>query len=384
MRLMFAIVYTHSMEEMTRFYRDGLGLEAAIASPFFVELETGPTSLSLLAISPQQPVEFELCFGVDDIEAAVAGLRRRGMEFSDAVRQQEFGKVIHMRDPEGNVVSLLEPAVPVRGGANLSTVIVNSWDFGRSVMFYRDRLGLPVLGETPHWVEFGTGGARIAVHARAERPDAPAHAKQKIACAFEVEDLDAWAEQVAERGTPLATEPTEEQFGTYAEVVDPEGNLVVFREPPAVVPVPVVAAEAFEDDGIPQHVAMRKPVKKRSKAVSRVVVRPEYKDRTKNKTKNKTKNRAKATPGAKTLAKPASNGKPAKTVRVTSTRGGGPERTRLQPKTRTDTKRAKSKPAIGRLRKAERRTLSRKKQAVATASRAHPVKHAAAKQGRRK
>ena len=101
MRLMFAIVYTHSMEEMTRFYRDGLGLEAAIASPFFVELETGPTSLSLLAISPQQPVEFELCFGVDDIEAAVAGLRRRGMEFSDAVRQQEFGKVIHMRDPEG-------------------------------------------------------------------------------------------------------------------------------------------------------------------------------------------------------------------------------------------------------------------------------------------
>ena len=74
----------------------------------------------------------------------------------------------------------------------------------------------------------------------------------------------------------------------------------------------------------------------------------------------------------------------AKTVRVTSTRGGGPERTRLQPKTRTDTKRAKSKPAIGRLRKAERRTLSRKKQAVATASRAHPVKHAAAKQGRRK
>src|SRR5439155_13804186 len=140
--------------------------------------------------------------------------------------------------------------------------------------------------------------------------------------------------------------------------------------PPALVPVPATVAEAYEDDGVPLHSAMRKPLKKRSKAVSRVVVKPEYKEKANAK-------RARAKPRAK--AAPATNGKPSRPAKIKSTRGGGPDRTRLQPKTRSDSKRAKTKPAIGRLHKAERRTASRKKQAVAKVSRGRPVKRAAAK-----
>ena len=158
MRLMFAMVYSTNMEAMTRFYRDGLGFETASESPFFVEFATGLTSLALLAISPQQKPEFELCFGVGDIEASVARLRQRGMEFAGDIQQREFGKLIHMRDPEGTVISLLQSVQPSasHGEPDMATVIVNSWDFGRTSMFYRDRLGLPVLSETSHWVEFGT------------------------------------------------------------------------------------------------------------------------------------------------------------------------------------------------------------------------------------
>jgi predicted enzyme related to lactoylglutathione lyase len=363
---------------MVGFYRDQLGIKTAAASPFFVEFETGMTSLAVLAINPSQNPGFEMCFEVEDVDLASADLRHRGMEFMDEVQSQPFGRLVHMRDPEGVIVTLLQPEQPsaARGEPYLATAIVNTWDFGAGVRFYRDRLGLPVLAEAPHWMEFGTEGARIAVHARAERPDAPAHAGQKLACRFEVADLEGWAEELETRGTSLATPPTEAEFGFYAEVMDPDGNLVVFREPAAVIPLPAAAAEAFEDDDVPQHSAMRHPLKKRSKAVSRVAMKPEYKE-----TARDRQERAQSRPVAVTAA---SNGKPAKKVPVTSNRGAGPERTRLEPKTRSDPKRAKAKPAIGRLQKAERRSATSKKQAVATASRSRPVKRAAAKNGRKK
>ena len=148
-RLMFAMRYSSEVERMTEFYRDGLGIGTASESPYFVEFRSGMTSFSLLAIHPGETVHFELCFAVDDIESAITELRARSMEFTDELRSQPFGKLIHMRDPDGNVVTLLEPSRPSasRGEPHLAALIINTWDFGRTVMFYRDRLGLPVLAE---------------------------------------------------------------------------------------------------------------------------------------------------------------------------------------------------------------------------------------------
>src|SRR2546423_887743 len=100
MRLMYVMLYSSNINTMVAFYRDQLSIKAASASPFFVEFETGPTSLALLAINPSQNPGFELCFEARDVELAAADLRRRGMEFMDEVQSQPFGRLVHMRDPE--------------------------------------------------------------------------------------------------------------------------------------------------------------------------------------------------------------------------------------------------------------------------------------------
>jgi len=150
-KLTYAIVFTSDMRAMTEFYREALKLETAGESPFFTEFRTGATSFALLAIESEQKPEIELCFTTDRLDSDIRGLRARGMRFADEVRQQPFGRIIHMRDPEGTLVTLLEPTRPAAGSGEpeLGTTIVNAWDFGAAVNFYRERLGLATLAELP-------------------------------------------------------------------------------------------------------------------------------------------------------------------------------------------------------------------------------------------
>ncbi len=366
---MFAMRYSSEVERMTEFYRDGLAIGTASESPYFVEFRTGMTSFSLLAIHPGETVHFELCFAVDDIETSIAELRARSMEFTDELRSQPFGKLIHMRDPDGNVVTLLEPSRPSasRGEPHLAAIMLNTWDFGRTVMFYRDRLGLPVLAESPRRIEFGTDGARITVQARVERPDAPAHAKQKIACAFEVKDLEAWAGKMEARGSALVTEPTEDPFGMYAEVIDPDGSLVVFREPASVIPLPAVAAEGYEDDRAPRAAGIRKPLKKGSKAVSRVGIKPAYKEKAKAR-------RNSGVAGAN--GKPAGNAVHAKkTARAKHDGDAEPARAHSAPRSGAAS-RSGTRPATERVPASGRRTAISAKSSRATVARKRPAKSA--------
>jgi hypothetical protein len=75
---------------------------------------------------------------------------------------------------------------------------------------------------------------------------------------------------------PLASAPIDQGWGLTAEVVDPEGNVVVVREPMSEESLEERLAEAYEDD-IPGHVAMRNPVRKAVRHASWVALRPEYK-----------------------------------------------------------------------------------------------------------
>ena len=45
---------------------------------------------------------------------------------------------------------------------NYAIVFVS--DMTRAVRFYRDVLGLPLRFESPHWTEFATDGATLALH----------------------------------------------------------------------------------------------------------------------------------------------------------------------------------------------------------------------------
>ena len=380
-RLGFVIAFTSDIEGMKQFYRDRIGLAVRSESPFFVEFGTGPASFSLLQVRPEQKREIELCFITADVGAEVQALEGRGMEFPAGIRALEFGQVAHARDPEGTLISMLEPAaapaapaVAAPGRPAFSVAIVTARDLAAARSFYRDRLGLHAQTESTGWAEFPASGASIALHSRVGRLGSEAESGPPITLVFTVDDLNVWADEARARGVHFTAVPEDRGFGPVADTVDPDGNPLTFREPVSEPALEETLAEAFEDDGAPAVTAMRKPLKKGSKAVSRLVNRPEYK------TNGKASANGKKKAGrAKVKAAAARKG-----ARASSTRGAGLAHARLKPKRTADSKRARTRPATGRLKKAERRNVERKKIADASAGKSKPVKHAAQSAGKKR
>jgi len=362
-RLIYAIAFTRNFDSMRKFYEEGVGLRIRHEEPKWVEFDTGGAALALHEMPDESRQGMMLRFETADLDAERRALEGRGVRVEAAIGFSK-GRVADIWDPEDNLLSIFEPQspVPAGGGPAIERVILNVRDFGRAASFYRGPMRFRVAEEAPHWVEFDTGETRLAVHHRPNGEDHPRHAEQPIALVFATGDLTEWCEAMRRRGLHFVTAPVMEEFGVYAEAADPDGRIVVFREPPPPASLEEELAEAFEDDAAPQRAAMRKPLKKGSATVSMMTLKPAYKNKE-----------------APKRRRPS-----ATTTSVASVRGAGPERARLRPKRTADEKKARTKPAIGRLKKAELRTIASHKTAVARASKRRPVKRASANSARRR
>jgi len=360
-RLVQIIVLTSDVEAMRKFYEDGLGLYPVYAGPNWTSYRTAGVTLALHPLDARHVREIELTFDSPDMPADVERFRAWGLHPEGEVQEQPYGTTAQFRDTEGNLVALRAGGDrPGDAGPVIGTVVINVRDLDEAVVFYRDRLGLATSYVSPHWVEFEAGDVRLAVHKRPEGLHHPLHAGRRIAFCFETLDLEAWVDEILGREVRFATPPTEQDFGLYAEALDPDGNVVVFREtaPPGTLEEEL--AEPYDEDVATHQVAIRKPVRKGSRALSRLVVRPEY----------------------HVTAKPAKRPLSATTRPVSSARGAGPDHTRRRPKRTGDERKTKVKPAIGRLRKAEQASVRRQRSARATASKSRPVKRESAGRGR--
>ena len=54
--------------------------------------------------------DFMINYQVEDLEALVEQLKADGVTFVDELVDSEYGKFIHLVDPEGNKIELFEPA----------------------------------------------------------------------------------------------------------------------------------------------------------------------------------------------------------------------------------------------------------------------------------
>jgi len=52
---------------------------------------------------------FMINYRVDDIVALVAELKRAGVTLIDEISEYDYGKFVHVLDPEGNIIELWEP-----------------------------------------------------------------------------------------------------------------------------------------------------------------------------------------------------------------------------------------------------------------------------------
>jgi predicted enzyme related to lactoylglutathione lyase len=53
--------------------------------------------------------EFMINYRVEDIEAMVESLKNDGVTILDEIEEYEYGKFVHILDPEGNKIELWEP-----------------------------------------------------------------------------------------------------------------------------------------------------------------------------------------------------------------------------------------------------------------------------------
>ena len=390
-RLMYVIVFTPDLEGMKSYYRDDMGFELTSDSQFFASFATGGASLALMAVHPQQKREFELCFNSADLDADVRVLKSRGVEFIDSPKWQPFGRVVHARDPEGNLLSLLQPSQPPPPGtgAAMTAVVLNCRDVAAQKAWYRDRFGLPVELDSPWWVEFDAGETHVALHPQVDHSVLETHHTGPVTVGFASGDLDEWVEELGVRGVEFAEGITDRGFGRFAEVRDPDGNTLVLRDSPAPPTLEEKLAEDYETGDEPHHVAIRKIGNKNQKAVSRVAVRPEYhadKKAARPAPEHESPELAIAGVKKRDAATPAGNGRAAaakKPRSAPSVRGGGPNRTRLKPVKSSDPERILTRPAVGHLKEATRRSMTDQKRAAERVSRAKPVKRAASKKSAR-
>jgi catechol 2,3-dioxygenase-like lactoylglutathione lyase family enzyme len=105
----------------------------------------------------------------------------------------------------------------------LTHVVEYVADMDRAVTFYRDTLGLPLKFQTPEWSEFETGGTPFALQLAS-----PEHPAGQIQLGFGVPDIHQFYGEATARGAAFTLPPVARQWGTVAELTDPDGAIPSF------------------------------------------------------------------------------------------------------------------------------------------------------------
>jgi len=115
----------------------------------------------------------------------------------------------------------------------VSYAIVFVSDMPRSISFYRDTIGLPLKFESPHWTEFATDGATLALHlAESSPPPSEDGGPRAGTCrpGLHVRNLGEFHQQMIERDVRCLQEPKDVFGSRVAQYADPDGLTISVGE----------------------------------------------------------------------------------------------------------------------------------------------------------
>lgn len=110
-------LFVHDWERAVRFYTEALGMKLESRADEFgwAQFATGSCSLAVERLAPDDPEAPALVgryvgvsLRVPDLESVYHTLVERGVEFLSPPEKQAWGGTLaHLRDPDGNVLTLL-------------------------------------------------------------------------------------------------------------------------------------------------------------------------------------------------------------------------------------------------------------------------------------
>ena len=109
-------VFTTKLAEARRFYADTLGLPEVLANETIAMFDTGQAKLIVEYVDPGDPEAAGLVarftafsFTVTNMEATLNDLRKHGIEWLGIAERQTWGGLLsHFKDPDGNILTLVE------------------------------------------------------------------------------------------------------------------------------------------------------------------------------------------------------------------------------------------------------------------------------------
>jgi catechol 2,3-dioxygenase-like lactoylglutathione lyase family enzyme len=104
------VMFTSDAEELRAFLRDVLGFESIDAGGGWLIFGLPPAELA--AHPSDGDPQLELHLMCDDVEATVAELEAKGVEFTRPISDQGWGRTTAMRVPGGGELGLYEPRHP--------------------------------------------------------------------------------------------------------------------------------------------------------------------------------------------------------------------------------------------------------------------------------
>jgi lactoylglutathione lyase len=116
----------------------------------------------------------------------------------------------------------------------LNYIIIFASDMERSLLFYRDTLGLPLKFSSPGWTEFATGSTIIALHQAHDAAQMYAQGRSPAGQAqlgFQVADLDSAYTELQSLGVHFSVPPSDQPEGIRVAVLhDPDGLGITLQQ----------------------------------------------------------------------------------------------------------------------------------------------------------
>ena len=107
-----AIVFAEDAHAARAFFDEVLGLRAVDAGGGWLIFALPPAELACHPTSPDDSGRHELYLMCDDVEATVADLEAKGVEFVAPISDEGFGRMTRMRVPGGGELGLYQPIHP--------------------------------------------------------------------------------------------------------------------------------------------------------------------------------------------------------------------------------------------------------------------------------